>query len=79
MTRIDDLHVSDLDRIEGTVVARIGGHTGDLLHQVIVVALSEDIVVAVEVRSRNFGNEELGAVGIRAAIGHSKASGNVEG
>src|SRR5215472_6366783 len=79
MARIDDLYVIDLDRIKRAVIARIGGHAGDLLDEFDVVALPEDVVVTVKVRSRNFGYEELRAVGVRAAIGHGEASGNIEG
>src|SRR5580700_3616199 len=78
MPRIDDLHMNDLRRIEGAVVGA-GRETRNLLHQFVVVALSEDIVVAVEVRRGNLGDEELGAVGVGAAIGHGEATGNVEG
>jgi hypothetical protein len=79
MARIDDPYMVDLDRTERTVIARIGRHAGDLLDQIIVVALPKDVVVGVEMRSRNFSNEELRSVGVRSAVGHSEASRDIEG
>ena len=66
MARIGDLDANDLRRIVGTIVARIGRQTRNLLDHVDVLALAEDGVMAVQIRRRNFGDEELRAVGVRA-------------
>src|ERR1017187_3887722 len=76
--RLNDLDANDLGRVAWHIVARIGRHARDLLHHVDILALSEDGVVAVEMRRGNVGNEELRAVGIGPAIGHRQASGLVE-
>src|SRR5664280_1544884 len=79
MTRVDDLDGDDLGRVVWPIAARIGRHACDLLHQIEVLALSEDGVFAVEVGCWNFGDEELRAVGVGPAIGHRQPPGLVEG
>src|SRR5271166_1698799 len=79
MPRINDLDVRDLWRRVGPVSARIGIQTRNLLYHVEVLALPEDGVLAVQVRSRNFCDEKLRAVSVRPAVSHCQASGLVEG
>src|SRR5208283_5225659 len=79
VARIDDLDMSDLRWIVRPVVAFIACQPRDLFYHVEVLTLSEDCVLAVEVRCGNFGDEELRTVGIRPAVGHRQAAGLVEG
>src|SRR5271169_4421343 len=79
MVRIDDLDGDDFWRIVRAIRARIGRQAGDLLHDVQVLTLSENRMVAVQVWRGDFGDEELRAIGIGAAIGHCQAPRLVEG
>ena len=70
----------DLHRIIRSVVARIGGFACDLFYQLDALgsALAEEVVVAVEMRRRNFGDEELRAVGVWTRVRHCQSTRNVE-
>src|SRR5580692_11074212 len=75
--RFGDLDLDDLRRIVGTIVA-VTRQARDLLHQVEVLTLAEDAVVAVQRGIRSFGDEELRTVGIGTGIGVGEASGLIE-
>src|SRR5580658_4611430 len=74
-----DFDVIDLDRTKRTFAIR--GHARDFLHQFdgSVIALSKDGVAAIEARVRNFGDEELRAVGVGSGVGVGETPGTVEG
>src|SRR5699024_1682550 len=77
--------LSDLDSLDHHVVVRtidaVGGHTGDLRNDLLgllVGDLTEDGVAVVQVRGGRHRDEELGAVGARARVGHSQQEWAVE-
>src|SRR3954447_7817938 len=77
------LHLDGLDHdvVHRLVVAagrRLGNGVDDVAAG-LVGHLTEDRVLAVEVRGRADGDEELGAVGARASVGHRQQVGAVEG
>ncbi len=76
----NDGDLVDDDRGDGLVVgvALDAGDGGDEQDGV-GVALAEDGVLAVELGDGRFGDEELGAVGVGAGVGHGEAAGLVEG
>src|SRR5204862_5888168 len=66
----EQLDALDLLILERTI-ARIALHVGDLLHHVQTDDdAAEHGVLAVEVRRRSLGDEELRTVGARAGVGH---------
>ena len=74
-----DRDVVNLHRAIRPVVG-VAAHAGNLFHQSDggFVALAEDGVSAIQVRVGNFGDEELGAVSVRAGVGVSQASGPIK-
>jgi len=63
--------LGDLDRL-GRLVARALGHVLDLVDDLEALEdLAEDNVLAVEPGGDGGGDEELGAVGVLAGVGHA--------
>jgi len=63
--------LDDLDRLD-RLVARCLGHVLDLLDDLVALEhFAEDDMLAVQPRSDGGGDEELGAVGVLAGVGHA--------
>jgi hypothetical protein len=63
--------LDDLDRLLW-LVARVLGHVLDLLDDLVALEhLAEDDVLAIQPRGDGGGDEELGAVGVLAGVGHA--------
>jgi len=68
---LDLARVGDLDLLAG--LAGLGSNALDVLDDVLALDdLAEDDVLSVKPRAGNGGNEELGAVGVLAGVGHGE-------
>src|SRR5579863_6804681 len=77
---VNNIYVHNLHWAEGTVVAGVGGLVRDYFYEgyASVVALAEERVIPVQVRSGDLGDEELRAVGVGAGIGVGESARFVE-